>query len=267
MTQNEKLLWEKIEKFEIDEPGADFKFSARLARENGWTHTYAKRVIQEYKKFIFLCCISPAGVTPSDPVDQAWHLHLTFTRSYWINLCQDTLNQQIHHNPTKGGQQEAEKFNGYYTSSQTLYQDKFGIQPPADIWQDNHTRFTEINFQRVNMNRHWLIKKPRLSAYSAVLVMLFIACAFCIQATEAIAIPALIGIVLLVTYSVYKKESAPNRKNRNDDGSGSGCGTSGDSNWSDGHHGGHHGDGHGGDSGCGSGCSGCGSGCGGCGGD
>src|SRR6478735_1062085 len=117
MTPIENELWMRIEQFELDEPGVAFKFSDRLARENGWTKAYAKRVIKEYKKFIFLCCISTHGVTPSDPVDQAWHLHLTYTRSYWIDLCKNTLNREIHHNPTKGGQKEAEKFDGFYTSS------------------------------------------------------------------------------------------------------------------------------------------------------
>jgi hypothetical protein len=78
MTKEEITLWQKIEAFRLDDPDAGFQFSARLAGENGWSLNYAHRVIEEYKKFIFMCCISPTGVTPSDPVDQAWHLHLTF---------------------------------------------------------------------------------------------------------------------------------------------------------------------------------------------
>ncbi|GAA4338966.1 hypothetical protein GCM10023149_49350 [Mucilaginibacter gynuensis] len=102
MNATETSLWQKIQSFQLDQPDADFSFSARLARENGWTAAYTHRVINEYKKFIFLCCVSEQGVTPSDPVDQAWHLHLTVTRSYWIDLCRDTLGSEIHHNPTKG---------------------------------------------------------------------------------------------------------------------------------------------------------------------
>lgn len=270
MTPNEQALWRKLQDFELDEPGVDFKFSDRLARENGWTKTYAKRVIEEYKKFIFLCCISEQGITPSDPVDQAWHLHLTFTRSYWTDLCKNTLNREIHHNPTKGGKQEAAKFDGFYTGSHKLYTEKFGQQPPSDIWQDNHTRFSDINFQRVNMGRYWLVKKPRFSVYSVVLLMLFVASAFFIQATDNILTALLmIGIVAVVMVGVYRWESDPNRpKNKDgDNNSGSGCSTAGSG--CNSHHGGHHG-GHdgGGDSGCGSGCSGCsGSGCSGCGGD
>ena len=77
MTDKEMELFEKIQAFELDDDSASFKLSERLARENGWNKTYTQRVIDEYKKFIFLCCITDTGVTPSDPVDQAWHLHLT----------------------------------------------------------------------------------------------------------------------------------------------------------------------------------------------
>ena len=116
MNSIEAALWEKIKLFQFNEPGIDFSFEERLARENGWTKEYTRCVIDEYKRFIFLCCTSETGITPSDPVDQAWHLHLTFTRSYWIDLCKNTLAKEVHHNPTKGGQKEAEKFNDYYTS-------------------------------------------------------------------------------------------------------------------------------------------------------
>ncbi|OYQ34069.1 hypothetical protein CHU92_12085 [Flavobacterium cyanobacteriorum] len=92
MTPSEKQLWERIQRFPIDEENAALTFSARLARENGWSRKYTQEVITEYKRFIFLCCVSPTPVTPSDPVDQAWHLHLTYTRSYWIDFCKNTLS-------------------------------------------------------------------------------------------------------------------------------------------------------------------------------
>lgn len=158
MTQSEKQLWEKIYNFPIDEKDAAFTFSARLSRENGWNRNYTIRVIDEYKKFIFLCCISPTPVTPSDPVDQVWHLHLTYTRSYWIDFCKDTLNREIHHNPTKGGSIEKQKFNDCYTSLQDIYREKFGQLPPIDIWQDNKTRFSQINFRRIDLQKYWLVK-------------------------------------------------------------------------------------------------------------
>ncbi len=102
-------LWDKIESFQLDDLNANFTFSKRLARDNGWTFTFSKKVIAEYKKFIYLCCISENPITPSDAVDQAWHLHLTYTKSYWKDFCSNTLNREIHHNPTKGGDSEQQK--------------------------------------------------------------------------------------------------------------------------------------------------------------
>ncbi|MUV03051.1 hypothetical protein GN157_04950 [Flavobacterium rakeshii] len=101
MTAPQKELWDKISNFRLDDPDASFTFSARLARENGWTKEYTNSVIEEYRKFIFLCCVSKSSATPSDPVNQVWHLHLTYTKSYWINFCKSTLQREIHHNPTK----------------------------------------------------------------------------------------------------------------------------------------------------------------------
>ncbi|MEO7211195.1 hypothetical protein [Mucilaginibacter sp.] len=272
MTKEENELWQKIEAFTLDEPGIGFSFSQRLARENGWNLNYTERVIAEYKKFIFMCCITETGVTPSDPVDQAWHLHLTFTRSYWVDLCQNTLNKQIHHNPTKGGVKEADKFDGFYNTSQKLYSDKFGIAPPVDIWHDNDERFSDINFQRVNIGKYWLIKKHRVPVYSLSILMLFVVCTIFIQASDTLLSALLmLGVVGVVVIGVYKWESDPDKwRNKGGGDSSSGCSTAGCGGESgSSHHGGHDG-GHGGDgghSGCGSGCSGCSSsGCSGCGG-
>jgi hypothetical protein len=37
--------------------------------------------------------ISTHIVTPSEQVDQVWHLHLTYTRSYWDEFCPNVLGQ------------------------------------------------------------------------------------------------------------------------------------------------------------------------------
>lgn len=264
MTPQETQLWQNIRCFELDDPKVTFKFSDRLARDNGWSISYTHRVIHEYKKFIFLCCITKEGVTPSDAVDQAWHLHLTFTKSYWIDLCQNTLQRQIHHNPTKGGGNEAAKFNGFYTSSHQLYTDKFGMAPPADIWPDNETRFSDTNFKRININRNWIIPKPSISVKSITYAMLVIVSTISIQASAAMIFPIVIMGIIAIAALTTNPDKEKERKNN-----GSGCGGGeGGCNHESGcnsHHGGHHGDGDsgcnsGGDSGCSSGCSGCGGG-------
>lgn len=266
MKTNDQILWTKIQNFRLDDPEASFSFSDRLAREYGWTKAYGLRVIEEYKKFIFLCCVSETGVTPSGPVDQAWHLHLTYTKSYWIDLCQNTIGKEIHHNPTKGGKVEASKFDGYYTEVQLLYEEKFGHPSPADIWQSNETRFSDINFRWVNTKSYWLIKKPSVSFKSLlVTIMLTLIATFFIQAANvemftflSVAIVCFVVIVMvsLVVRFAIRPFIEKERNNRSD---GSSCSAHSYSSCSggDGGHSHSHSDGHSGCSGCSaSGCSG-----------
>jgi len=78
-------LWNRIRRFELDDPAAAFSFTDRLARENGWPLEYALRATLEYRKFMFLLCLTEHPLTPSDQVDPVWHLHLLYTRSYCWN--------------------------------------------------------------------------------------------------------------------------------------------------------------------------------------
>ena len=159
MTAEQQDLWVKIEKFELNDSSVAFSFTDRLCRENGWMYEYAIRVVNEYRKFIFLMCISSHPLTPSDQVDQVWHLHLLYTESYWIDLCQNTLGKSIHHGPTKGGGNEKEKFTDWYSKTRLLYSDTFGREAPTDIWPSSEIRFGQINFRRVNLDKYWIITK------------------------------------------------------------------------------------------------------------
>jgi hypothetical protein len=127
-------LWEKIQHFRIDDPDARTKFSNKLASQNNWTPTYAQRVIEEYRRFMFLCSISPKGASPSYDVDQAWHLHLTYTQNYWKDFCRDTVGKEIHHHPSKGGTDEDHKHTDWYADTLQLYAEVFEEKPPGDIW-------------------------------------------------------------------------------------------------------------------------------------
>lgn len=263
MTQFEKQLWQKIQTFEFDEPGTKLTFANRLSRENGWNKNYTLSVIDEYKKFIFLCCTSTNPVTPSDPVDQAWHLHLTYTKSYWHNLCRDTLGKEIHHNPTKGGKKEQVKFNNLYTGLQEIYSEKFGSPPPSNIWHDNKTRFTDIDFQRVNIARNWVIKKPALNSRILREVFLIALAMLCIQA-EGLGFLMVFIIIWISAHLANKKWGGKDGNNGNDGDGGTSCSSFSCSSDSHGHSGcSSHGDSGCSSSGCSSGCSGCGGGCGG----
>ncbi|MCB9263264.1 MAG: hypothetical protein H6607_12895 [Flavobacteriales bacterium] len=161
MTEWQENLWQKINRFEIDDPDSAFSFTDRLARENGWSLTYAIRAVTEYKKFMFLICIAPHPLTPSDEVDQVWHLHLIYTQSYWVDFCEKTIERTIHHGPTKGGNSEKAKYADLYAKTLEFYKEIFDTEPPKDIWPQTDVRFRSINFTRINRHKYWLLPKWR----------------------------------------------------------------------------------------------------------
>ena len=146
----------------MDDPVSEFSFTERLARENAWSLEFSSRAVLEYKRFMFLICTTKHPLTPSDQVDQVWHLHLLYTESYWIDFCQCTVGKNIQHGPTKGGSQEVAKYRDWYEETKKVYATKFGQSPPPDIWPPGSVRFSEINFTRVNRHRNWVLAKPKL---------------------------------------------------------------------------------------------------------
>ncbi len=156
----ENPLWQRLLDYDPDNPAAAFPFSARLARENNWDLAFALEAIHEYKKFMFLLCVSNKPLTPSDEIDQVWHLHLLYTREYWDVFCPKILQQIIHHTPTEGGIAEGEKFTDWYALTFAEYEKHFGKTPPTHLWPAAKIRFKETNFTRVNRHRFWLIRKP-----------------------------------------------------------------------------------------------------------
>lgn len=152
-------LWQKIRDFVLDDPDSAFPFTRRLARENRWTLGFAIRVVREYRRFLFLSKRAGHVVSPSDEVDQAWHLHLIYTRSYWDELCRDVLESPLHHGPTRGGQDESMKFHELYERTKASYERIFGQTPPPDIWPPTAERFVSDGV-RIRQRDVWVVRKP-----------------------------------------------------------------------------------------------------------
>jgi hypothetical protein len=127
-------LWARLESMEIDPPGATTRFQHRLKQYNKWTDAFAARVTKEYRRFLYLAARAGHPVTPSDTVDQAWHLHLIYTRHYWQELCGKILGLELHHDPSAGGTVESNRFERQYEQTIESYKAAFGEAPPADIW-------------------------------------------------------------------------------------------------------------------------------------
>jgi hypothetical protein len=161
VTSEYSALWQRIRAFSLEQTDSELPFSRRAARENGWSTDYTRRVIEEYKRFAFLATVAGHPVTPSDPVDQAWHLHLTYSRSYWEDFCPNVLGKALHHEPTRGGRAERQRFTELYQQTLDSYERLLGHPPPSDIWPAPAIRFGgEEHFVRINQTCYWLIPKP-----------------------------------------------------------------------------------------------------------
>ena len=194
LTETQQIdLYKRIQAFEIDEEEAQLMFPIRLARDNAWTVDYAHQVIEEYKKFVFLWMVMEHPVTPSDQVDQVWHLHLTYTHSYWERFCDHVLQVPLHHEPTKGGAAESEKFDGWYRQTLESYETLFGEPPPKDIWPSPTDRFgRDLHFVRANTQQKWIVPKPRISkdvAAGVFAATLFAVCLYYTNIAENVANP------------------------------------------------------------------------------
>lgn len=213
MDASQSVLWARIKAFDLDEPGAALSFSQRLARENGWTISFARSVVEEYKRFAFLAMAAGHPATPSEEVDQAWHLHLCYTESYWKHFCREVLGGPLHHGPTKGGAAEHTKHCDWYERTLASYRRLFGAEPPADIWPATAARFRDAaKFVRVNASEHWIIPKPRwlpvMQRLAGALAVAFLATGCGVAVTAAIPVfdlhgPEFLLFFVLLTATVF----------------------------------------------------------------
>ncbi|WP_188151893.1 glycine-rich domain-containing protein [Teredinibacter waterburyi] len=125
---------EKLLKFEVQSNG-DFEiFWNKLTSENSWSLLYAKEAFSEYKKFVWLASVSPSRVVPSTVVDKVWHLHMTFTKSYWLDFCREVLGFDFHHIPSSqtSASKQADKIQ--YENTLLMYEREFGGKPNERYW-------------------------------------------------------------------------------------------------------------------------------------
>ena len=161
----EHPAWDALSSYTVGPENADLTFTARLARENGWTEAHAERVFEEYRRFCFLAATSETELTPSDAVDQAWHLHLTYTRDYWERFCPTVLGVPLHHGPTAGGGEERSRFFEQYARTLHRYEQVFGAPAPDEIWPDAARRLIDDpRARRVHPRDGILLSRPAVRA-------------------------------------------------------------------------------------------------------
>ena len=173
MAATDSALWHRIAAHQIGPKDAPLTFAARLARENRWSLAHAHRVIGEYKRFCFLAITAGYEVTPSDAVDQVWHLHLTYSRDYWQVFCLLVLGAEFHHGPTLGGSAERTRYYRQYADTLAAYETTFATPAPTDIWPAARQRFvTDPRGVRVNAFDVMILKRRVALALSLLVFLL-----------------------------------------------------------------------------------------------
>lgn len=238
MNSEQRELWSTIRSFDIDGGPASLTFSKRLARENGWSVGYAERVVDEYRKFVFLCMASGHKCTPSDEVDQAWHLHMIYTESYWTRFCGEALPRPLHHGPTKGGKTEDDKFVDWYERTKESCRAFFGQEPPIDIWPSSQSRFANASaWKRIDTSQFWMIPRRSLSrattwsAGALALMVGGVGCNYLAKASNGSAAIIFIFVIALVLVIFIAMAAVKNNRGGSGNGTnshyGGGCGSSG----------------------------------------
>jgi len=220
--------WERIRAHFFDIKGDKLSFTARLARENRWSTAYALEVVEEYRRFCLLAVTAKHPITPSEDVDQVWHLHLTYSEDYWEEFCPNVLKVSFHHSPTKGGQTEGLKFHDWYQKTLDSYSQLFG-EPPTSIWSSVQQRFSTVgDMVYINRTDEFVISKSLVKNIISFLVLggavLFVGTSAADTGEDTgsylVLIMLLFGVFLLIAIVV----SIIQRSNTNNDSSSGGCG-------------------------------------------
>lgn len=159
-----RALWERVAAHPFENDGIALDFTRRLARTLGWPLDETRALVEEYRRFCFLAVVGDIGaVTPSEEVDEVWHLHLAYTRDYWDRWCGEALGRRLHHDPTAGGPAEQARYRAQYAATLALYERWFGPPPPA-FWPGTARRFAaKPRFRLVDRHRRSL---PRLRRWT-----------------------------------------------------------------------------------------------------
>ena len=177
MLAEQQQLYRRLCEYELSDPSDAIGFVDHLMRSNGWNQSFAMRAMEEYKKFVFLAMVADHLVTPSDQIDQVWHLHLFYSDAYWNDFCPRVLGRPLHHQPTRGGAEQRQHFQLLYRATIASYRTYFG-DPPVDLWPPVDVRFgRDLQMQRRPIRPpfrpwRWLRRWPAQMSLALVLMLL-----------------------------------------------------------------------------------------------
>lgn len=225
----DQVLWDKIKFFTVDEGTPELGFIGRLSRDNNWSIAFSEQVYTEYLKFIYLMAVSDQHCTPSDEVDQVWHLHLCYSQSYWTDLCENLIGKKLHHGPTRGGSKESRRYQQQYEYTVKLLNQEFGKSRDENIWPQTAKRFKHADaFIRVNNASHFIVKKSKFVQYYIMFLVALTVMALVMSDTKIQSMLfVILGLTVLIGFLIWLAELSSRRQGRQNGNSGGGCGGAG----------------------------------------
>lgn len=158
MNFNESPLWYLIIKFPFDATHPVETFPQRLARTGNWSPEYTLEVIEEYKRFLYLCATSKVVVAPPSAVDMAWTIHMDFYQEKFQALYEFIPQHKLHRKQffvRKYSNQfwltGTDWFFKHYRLSEKHYLRIFGEWPPSNIWLREEKELHENRTTTVNL--------------------------------------------------------------------------------------------------------------------
>ncbi|WOI52654.1 hypothetical protein [Parvularcula sp. LCG005] len=159
---SDKPLWRQLGTVQFDDATGPAAFGDELARENGWSRRYARRVLEEYRRFAYLTRVSVEDIAPPPDIHRVWQVHLLCTHHYW-EVFKAALGGPLHHELIDDGRQ----MKARYAHALELYEKEFGQKPPSDIWPSSRRPFRQAPFTRlVRADAYVLVPRPGLRMWA-----------------------------------------------------------------------------------------------------
>ena len=103
----------------------------KYTKESGLSPSACKEHEFELKRYLYLCATHPKEcLGMSGPIDNLWHLFITFTRDYH-DFCRRVAGRYIHHSPNVDKDHD---HSDRYEKTLELYVHEFGSPPPRHLW-------------------------------------------------------------------------------------------------------------------------------------
>ena len=125
-------LWLKLNMMNAQGLQAFAPVMQMVEKQMGANAEMAGRVIEEYRKFLFLAMRAGHQVIPPGVINDVWMMHMQNAQNYW-----EQLGQMISERPVTGGGMDAKAMGSMadaWTQTLQSYEKIFGTKPPMDIW-------------------------------------------------------------------------------------------------------------------------------------